>query len=114
MENNVITVLQNECLKILSDNPNPKNIPVTLLEGLHSLIETTKETQMLSVLYADVTKAFPWWIKNIAVMIKKAEDNKAKFPDDAHYDAIIKLVSASVQGENNDNVKHFIPKRKDI
>ena len=93
MENNVIKVLSDEIIKLMEINKNPKNIPVTLLEGLHSLVDYTQETAMLKDLYKE---SFPYWLKCISSLIEDAASTESIFPDDPHYDAIIKLVSASV------------------
>ena len=66
LENNVIEVLSLEVIKLMEMQKNPKNIPVTLLNGLYNLVEDTEETEMLGGLYKE---SFPFWLKCISTKI---------------------------------------------
>lgn len=92
MESAVLNVLEKEVISRLSPT-DPTSIPVSLLLGLYDLVEETKIVSMLDSLYA---KCFPSWIKKYSQKIDECRANNIVMGNDAHYDAIIQLLAASV------------------
>ena len=77
------------------------NISVSLLQGLLELVQEIENTDMLSGLYL---KCFPNWLKLYCQKLDLCKKNKQKCGDDEHFDAIICLLSVSLD-ENKPNVE---------
>ena len=72
---------------------DPYKIPVTLLHGLHQLIEETEESEMLQSMY-DVN--FPNWLRKYCTKLDECKRQKMVLGNDEHFDSIISLLSVSV------------------
>ena len=59
LEAYVISVMQERVINTLT-GPDPYDIPVALLQGLHELIEETEDSEMLTPMFDN---NFPTWIK---------------------------------------------------
>jgi hypothetical protein len=75
---------------------------VSHLQGLYLLVEQTENCHMLSILYQ---KCFPLWLTKYCKKLDKASKNRQVVSNDDRFDAIIALISISVQ-DHDENVKH--------
>lgn len=82
-------------------------IPVSLLIGLCEMIEDTNMTSMLSGMYE---MCFPTWLRSFCEKLDEAKKRNIQLENDAHYDAIISLLAASVN-ENEDNMNKVLDKQ---
>jgi hypothetical protein len=87
-------VIEQEVIQKLSGD-DPTCIPVTLLIGLHALIDDCGIPKILRGMYDTVLGT---WLERYSDKLEKYNGTHGKnFPDHDHYDAIIALVAVSVR-----------------
>lgn len=69
LQDQVTEVLENEVIATLKQK-DPTQIPVTLLIGLHTLIESTHETGLLSRMYE---ASFPMWLRKYCEILDECK-----------------------------------------
>lgn len=85
---------------------DPTVIPVSLLVGLHEMIEETGAYSMLTGMY---DLCFPIWLRLYCEKLDFFKQMNDRMGNHDHYDAIIKLIAISVK-DNQENVDLLIQK----
>ena len=76
---------------------DPTVMHVNLLRGLHELVEKTKLSCILSSLF---DACFPDWLRLYCHKLDFFSLNKIEIGNNDHYDAILKLLSVSVENSS--------------
>ena len=101
MELQVQEVLKNEVINKMKQQ-DPTVIPVSLLVGLCELVEDTELSSLLSGMYE---MCFPVWLRLYCEKLEHCRQKSDFFPNDAHYDAIISLLSISTKDNEENRAK---------
>lgn len=85
MEKQVIEVLKNEIINKMKQQ-DPTLIPVSLLKGLHELIEASEISSLLSGMFE---MCFPVWLRLYCEKIEFCRKQHTQMGNHDHFDAII-------------------------
>ena len=77
------------------DKRNPEDIPVSLLIGLRELVEKSHQTELLNGLFET---CFSNWLTDLKEYIVAKKKQNQAFAEADHYDSIIALLAAAVNG----------------
>ena len=94
MEMQIMDVIELKIINKLSGD-DPTYVPVTLLIGLHNLIDDCGIPNILRGMYDTVLGT---WLEFYSAKLEKYNKDKGgNFGDHEHYDAVISLVAVSVR-----------------
>jgi hypothetical protein len=68
-------------------------VPASLLQGLHELVKETEKSDMLTGLYEN---SFPSWLRKLIERVNACKRIASIYENNAHFDAVLALVSASL------------------
>ena len=97
MEKQVIEVLKHEIINKMKQQ-DPTLIPVSLLKGLHELIEASEISSLLGGMFE---MCFPVWLRLYCEKIEFCRKQHTQMGNHDHFDSIIQLLAVSVHDEKN-------------
>jgi len=107
MEIQVMNFLKIEVINRMKQQ-DPTVIPVSLLKGLHELIEDTEKPDLVTGMF---DSSFPQWLRLYNEKIEFCKKQGQQMGNHDHFDAIIKLLSVSItDDEEDENVQRMLDK----
>jgi hypothetical protein len=101
LQTQIMDILKKEVIQKF-DNHKTANISSQLLKGLQELVLKSGQTNILSALFQN---CFAKALRDLRTQMYKKKQAKQEFNNHDYFDAIIGLLSASVQNNDVDNIK---------